>query len=65
MFQWSFKEVFLDYSATLKKEINFVFIEHNDNNHIEENRNIIIVKFEYDTSKTVCQHLPVHKKKHF
>lgn len=58
----NFREVFLNQSATLKEEINFVFIDYKDENIDEEKRKIIVVKFEYDSLHLNCEPVEVKTK---
>lgn len=58
----SFREVFLDQSATLKHEINLIFVDHSSEDIEQETRNIIVIKFEYDSVDITCDHLKVQKK---
>lgn len=58
----SFREVFLDQSATLKPEINLVFVDYNEEDIDKEKRNIIVITFEYDSVNVNCEHIVNTKK---
>lgn len=51
--QLNFKEVFLDQSAILKPEINFVFVEYSHQEN--EKRNVIVLKLEYGSVHVKCK----------
>lgn len=58
----SFREVFLEKNK-LNSSINFIFIDHSNENIDEEKRNIIVINFNFESVKVNCDLKQVKNKK--